>query len=558
MISDHDSLFFGSLRLGGLSLFFVSRTLVTTSKLRFKKGIAYFTKNFSPMKAILCTRHGLPETLIFDEVENPVPKENEVLIQVEACSVNFPDVLMIQGKYQFKPELPFSPGGEVSGIIREVGTGIKHLNTGQRVLALCGWGGFAEMVKVEAEKVFPIPAEMDYLTAASTLYTFGTAYHALKDRANLKTGETLLVLGASGGVGLAAVELGKIMGAKVIAAASTADKLAICQEKGADQLINYEQEDLKERIKGLTDGKGVDVVLDPVGGDYSESALRGMAWKGRYLVVGFAAGDIPKLPFNLALLKGCAVMGVFWGRFSQEEPKQNQQNIMELVGMILSGKIKQHIHKVYSLKESPQALRELMDRKVMGKAIVQVGRNNSEEGLEAGSNKGEGKTEKKIGNGAGYRSVEDLKSMVGKSLGVSSWTKISQEVIQKFAEATEDYQWIHVNTEKAKNLIPGGRNLAHGYLTLSLIPKLLHELLPIDGVQMALNYGVNKVRFPAPVFSGDMVRIKAVLLKVEENPDGSVKLFIQGEMRSNHSDKPVCVAELISLIRFQIEQLENP
>ena len=225
-------------------------------------------------------------------------------------------------------------------------------------------------MKLEVDRVFPIPPQMDYITAASTLYTFGTSYHALKDRAQIKSGETLLVLGASGGVGLATVELGKVMGATVIAAASTAEKLAVCKDKGADFLINYEEEDLKEKIKDLTEGKGVDVVLDVVGGKYAEPALRGMAWEGRYLVVGFAAGDIPKLPFNLTLLKGCAVMGVFWGRFSTEEPKQNQQNIMELVGMIQSRKISQHIYKEYSLEEAPQALQDMMDRKVVGKAMV--------------------------------------------------------------------------------------------------------------------------------------------------------------------------------------------
>ncbi|SNS42208.1 NADPH2:quinone reductase [Belliella buryatensis] len=324
------------------------------------------------MKAIICQEHGLPDSLRYMDVPEPEIGEHEVLIQVAASAVNFPDVLIIQNKYQFKPELPFSPGGEVSGIVEKVGSAVKHLQAGQRVLALCGWGGFAEKVKVEADRVFPIPPQMDFITAASTLYTFGTAYHALKDRANLQAGETLLVLGASGGVGLAAVALGKVMGAKVIAAASTAEKLQVCASHGASELINYEKEDLKERIKSLTDGRGVDVVLDVVGDKYAEPALRGMAWKGRYLVVGFAGGEIPKLPFNLALLKGCAVMGVFWGRFSKEEPKQSQQNIMELVGLIQSGKISQHIYKTYTLEEAPQALQDMLDRKVIGKGMIKI------------------------------------------------------------------------------------------------------------------------------------------------------------------------------------------
>lgn len=519
------------------------------------------------MKAILCLKHGTPETLVYSDIQDPEPNEKEVVILVKACAVNFPDVLIIQNKYQFKPDLPFSPGGEVSGIIEKVGSEVKHLKEGQRVLALCGWGGFAEKVKVGADRVFPIPPQMDYLTAASTLYTFGTSYHALKDRAQIKSGETLLILGASGGVGLATVELGKVMGATVIAAASTSEKLAICKEKGADFRINYEAEDLKEKIKELTEGKGVDVILDVVGGKYAEPALRSMAWKGRYLVVGFAAGDIPKLPFNLALLKGCSVMGVFWGRFSTEEPKQNQENIIELVGMIQSGKISQHIYKEYSLAEAPQALQDMMDRKVVGKAIVVVGEGRDEkreardEMLEPRAKMQEPREdlrseerETREENGEDrkvvFRSVGGLRRVVRKSLGTSNWITVSQEVIQKFADATEDFQWIHVDTEKAKALIPGGKNLAHGYLTLSLVPKLLYEILPLDGVQMALNYGTNSVRFPAPVYSGDEVRLSAILSKLEENPDGSIKLFIHAEMESNAASKPVCVAELITLVRF--------
>jgi len=515
------------------------------------KNCLFYTKLLS-MKAILCSEYGGPELLKYTETPDPIAGEMEVVIQVSACAVNFPDILIIQNKYQFKPELPFSPGGEVAGVVESVGSGIKHLKVGQRVLALCGWGGFAEKVKVSADRVFPIPPLMEDITAASTLYTFGTAYHALKDRAQIKEGETLLVLGASGGVGLAAVELGKVMGATVIAAASTEEKLAICREKGATHLLNYEEEDLKEKIKILTSGRGVDVVLDVVGDKYAEPALRSMAWKGRYLVVGFAAGEIPKLPFNLALLKGCSVMGVFWGRFSKEEPKQNQQNIMELVNMIQSGKINQHIHKLYSLEEAPQALREMMDRKVMGKAVVVVRERPEarDERLETILEKEEFRKAEVENGKAVFKSLDDLKAYVGKSLGTSSWTTINQELIQKFAETTEDFQWIHVDTEKAKALIPGGKNLAHGYLTLSLAPKLLYEILILEGAQMALNYGVDKVRFPSPVYSGDQVRLKASIAKLEETSDGSIKLFIHAEMESNASPKPVCVAEMISMVRF--------
>jgi NADPH2:quinone reductase len=322
------------------------------------------------MKAIICNQFGLPSTLEYGEVSDPKPAKNQILIAVEACGINFPDGLIIQNKYQFKPDLPFSPGGEVAGKVLALGEGVTQFQVGQSVLALCGWGGFAEKVAVDIDRVFAMPPGLTPEIAATTLYTYGTSFHALKDRAQLQEGETLLVLGAAGGVGLAAVELGKVMGAKVIAAASSDEKLALCREKGASETINYSTEDLKIRIKELTEGKGVDVIYDPVGGEYTEAALRGIAWKGRYLVVGFANGEIPKIPMNLPLLKGCAIMGVFWGQFSKVESKQSFQNIGQLVQWIKEGKIQQHISKQYSLAEVPDALQALLDRKMLGKGVV--------------------------------------------------------------------------------------------------------------------------------------------------------------------------------------------
>ncbi len=322
------------------------------------------------MNALICSHFGLPETLEVGEVPDPQPSSGQVLIEVEACGVNFPDVLLIQNKYQFKPELPFSPGGEVAGKIIGIGENVEKFKIGDPVLALCGWGGFAEKVAVDADRVFAMPPGLSATVAATTLYTYGTSYHALKDRANLQPGETLLVLGAAGGVGLAAVELGKLMGATVIAAASSEEKLVLCKEKGASEVINYETEDLKTRIKVLTGGKGVDVIYDPVGGKYTESALRGIAWKGRYLIVGFANGEIPQIPMNLPLLKGCSIVGVFWGQFSKLEPKTSFQNIHQLVKWIHEGKIKQHISKRYTLEESPEALTALLERKMLGKGVI--------------------------------------------------------------------------------------------------------------------------------------------------------------------------------------------
>lgn len=322
------------------------------------------------MKAILCKAFGSVDTLVFEDVAIPEPSDNQVLIQVKACGVNFPDTLMVQGKYQFKPSFPFSPGGEVAGIVSKIGSQINHLKVGDRVFSLTGHGGFAEYTIAEGQKTFIMPAEMDFITAASTMYTYGTSYHALKNRAQLQAGETLLILGAASGVGLAALQLAKIMGATVIAAASSTEKLNVCQQLGADFTINYDTEDLKEKIKEITKGKGVNVVYDAVGDRYSEPAIRSLSWKGRYLVVGFAAGEIPKIPLNLALLKGASIIGVFWGMFAQNEPTESFQNFKEILGFILSGKLKQHIYKIYPLANAKNALQDISTRKVVGKCVI--------------------------------------------------------------------------------------------------------------------------------------------------------------------------------------------
>ncbi len=324
------------------------------------------------MKALLCHQFGPIESLVFGEVDNPLITDNQVLIAVKACGVNFPDTIMVQGKYQFKPAFPFSPGGEVAGVVSAIGQNVKHLKVGDRVFSLTGHGGFAEYVIGEANKTFLMPPEMDFVTASSTMYTYGTSYHALKDRAKLQPGETVLILGAAGGVGLAALQLAKIMGAKVIAAASTTEKLDVCKQLGADETLNYETEDIKEKIKEITSGKGVDVVYDAVGDRFAEPSVRSLAWKGRYLVVGFAAGEIPKIPLNLTLLKGASIVGVFWGMFAQNEPKQSLQNFIEILGFINEGKLKQHIHKIYNLTEAKQALIDLATRKVIGKCVIEI------------------------------------------------------------------------------------------------------------------------------------------------------------------------------------------
>ena len=330
------------------------------------------------VKAVLCKEFGPPESLVVDEVPNPEVQAGQVLVDVKATGVNFPDVLIIQNKYQFKPPLPFSPGGEVSGVVEAVGEGVTGIEPGTRILASVGWGGMAEKVVVDAGRAIPIPDQMDFNSAAAFLMTYGTSHHALKDRADIKPGESLLVLGAAGGVGLAAVELGKAMGARVIAAASTEEKVQVAKDHGADAGFVYptgnldrgQQKALSEQIKELTGGQGADVVYDPVGGDYAEPALRATNWEGRYLVIGFAAGDIPKVPLNLALLKGCQIVGVFWGAFTAREPDRNKQNIKELMDMFVAGKLKPHVSGTYPLPQASQAIRDMADRKVKGKVVV--------------------------------------------------------------------------------------------------------------------------------------------------------------------------------------------
>ena len=324
------------------------------------------------MKAIVCNKLGLPETLDYQDVPDPIAGKHHLVIDVKACGLNFPDTLIIQGLYQFKPDLPFSPGSDVAGVVAEVGEGVKNFKVGDEVVCLVPHGGFAEKVSANSRVCFPKPPGMPFTYAASFMMAYGTSYHALKDRAKLKKGETLVVLGASGGVGLTAVELGKIMGAKVIAAASTQEKLDLCKSYGADEVINYTTENLKERIKEITGGKGADVVYDPVGGDYSEAALRATGWEGRFLVVGFAAGNIPKIPLNLALLKGCQIVGVFWGSFTQREAGKNMQNTMQLIQWFNDKTIKPHIDGTYSLKDAPKALDEMRNRNVKGKVIIDM------------------------------------------------------------------------------------------------------------------------------------------------------------------------------------------
>ena len=324
------------------------------------------------MKAVVCEQYGPPDTLVVKDLPSPRAGAGEVVISVKAASLNFPDVLIIENKYQFKPPLPFSPGSELSGVIKEVGDGVRGWKAGDRVLAYTTYGAFAEEVKIEANRLFALPKKMSFEEGAALVLTYGTSDHALRDRAALAAGETLLVLGAAGGVGIAAIEIGKALGARVIACASSDDKLAVCRSHGADATINYATEDLRERIKVLTDGKGPDVIYDPVGGPFTEPAFRSIAWRGRLLVVGFAAGEIPKLPLNLALLKGASVVGVFWGDFGRREPKQFTESLRQIATWYEQGKLKPHVSEKFPLEKAADALKLMAARKVKGKVVLTV------------------------------------------------------------------------------------------------------------------------------------------------------------------------------------------
>ena len=322
------------------------------------------------MRALRCHAFGSLDNLAVEEVPSPRPGAGQVLLDVKAASLNFPDVLMAQGLYQVKPSLPYSPGAEAAGVVLEVGAGAMGVRPGERVISIAGWGGFAEECAVDADRVTPLPDGMDFETGAALLYTFGTALHALRDRACLREGETLLVLGAGGGTGLAAVAVGKALGARVLAAASTDEKLALCRDAGADLVVHYGGENLRDRVRELTGGRGADVVFDPVGGPYTEPALRATAWGGRLLVIGFAAGEIPRIRLNLALLRERSIVGVYWGEWARHDPEGHGRNTGQLVDWFASGVVRPVIRERVPLDGAADAMRRMANRQIQGKVVI--------------------------------------------------------------------------------------------------------------------------------------------------------------------------------------------
>ena len=322
------------------------------------------------MKALLCTRYGTPDDLELTDIADPVAEPGEAVVRVKAAALNFFDNLIIAGKYQHKPPFPFSPAAEFAGEVESIGAGVTGFAPGDRVIGNSGWGAAREKIAVAADQLVAMPSGLDFDHAAGLTVTYGTTMHALKNRAQIKPGETLAVLGAAGGTGLSAVELGKLMGARVIACASSDDKIAFARRHGADDGVNYAAADLKEGLRALTGGKGVNVVYDPIGGAQGEAALRGMDWGGRYLVIGFAAGDMPKLPINLVLLRSYDVLGVHWGAWVQRNPQGHRANMTQILDWCAQGKLSSHVHAVYPLSDAPAALKAIAARKVMGKLIL--------------------------------------------------------------------------------------------------------------------------------------------------------------------------------------------
>lgn len=322
------------------------------------------------MKALLCTRYGTPDDLELADIADPTPGPGEAVVRIAAAALNFFDTLIIAGKYQHKPAFPFSPGAEFAGEVESVAADVTSFAPGDRVIGNIGWGAARQKVAVAADQLVALPAGLDFDRAAGLTVTYGTSLHALKDRAKLKPGETLAVLGAAGGTGLSAVEIGKLMGARVIACASSEEKLAFARQHGADAGVNYAAVDLKDALRHLTGGKGVDVVYDPIGGVQAEAALRGMDWGGRFLVVGFATGEIPKLPLNLVLLRSYDVLGVYWGAWTLRDPPGHRANMTQVLDWCAQGKLSSHVHAVYSLDQAPAALKAIAARKVMGKVIL--------------------------------------------------------------------------------------------------------------------------------------------------------------------------------------------
>lgn len=490
------------------------------------KGFSFDCKFFG-MKALRIPAVGQDPTVV--EMEYPSLGDKDVLVQVAVCGLNFPDLLIQQGKYQFLPEYPYTPGGEFSGVVLRVGAGVTRFHVGQRVYGLERWGAMAERVALDEDRVFPLPDSMGLKEAAAMLYTYSTVLHALKDRGRVKPGERLLILGAGGGIGGAALQLGKALGLKVYAVSRSEEGRASALGQGAEGAYDYPE--FSERIKKA----GVDVVIDPVGGEWAEKALRCLVPGGRFLVLGFTSGHIPALPLNIVLLKNVSVIGVFWGKFSREYPEKQLENARAIFAMHAQDKLRSGETEAYTWEQAEGIFRNFGEKKGKRLLLCNPGLVQRDQTVRP----------KYTAPKRQFLSPEEVRAAVGEELGRSTEFQITQEMLDAFAHVTHDQQWIHVEPAKAAES-PLGGTIAHGFLTLSLSPMFLNEIYEMPYVGMGINYGVDKVRFLAPVRVNAKVSMKAVLLEAEPSRNGGLKMrigatyFVEGQ--------EVCVAELLSVV----------
>lgn len=492
------------------------------------KGFSFDCKFFG-MKALRITDFGKAPEVV--EEDYPALGEDQVLIQVAACGINFPDLLIQQGKYQFLPEMPYTPGGEFSGVVLRIGGAVTQHHVGQRVYGLERWGALSERIVLGQERVFPLPDSMGLKEAAAMLYTCSTALYALKDRGKCKPGERLLVLGASGGIGNAALQLGKALGLEVHAVSRTAEGRSSALRYGAKDAYAYE--DFSARIKATVGS--VDLVLDPVGGAWAEQALRCLSSGGRYLVLGFTAGSIPALPLNVILIKNVSVIGVFWGKFSREFPQKQAENAEVIFALHARNALGMGETEEYTWEQADRVLSDFDKKK--GKRIVVCNPSLLQRDQLVRPKYAAPKRQ--------FLSVEEVFSAVGEELGSSAAVQITQEMVDAFAHTTQDQQWIHVDAVRAAQS-PFGSPIVHGFLTLSLSPAFLDEIYAMPFVGMGINYGVDKVRFLAPIKVNAQVSMRARLLEAEPSRNGGLKMrigatyFVEGQA--------VCSAELLSVV----------
>jgi NADPH2:quinone reductase len=481
------------------------------------------------MKALRIEGIGQDPKLV--EVDSPQVGDEQVLIQVAVCGVNFPDLLIQQGKYQFLPEYPYTPGGEFSGLVLKVGAGVTRFHVGQRVYGLERWGAMGERIVLDESRVFPLPDSMGLKEAAAMMYTYSTVLHALKDRAKCMSGERLLVLGASGGIGRAAVETGKAYGLVVFGVSGSEEGKERVLRHGAQGVFDYSN--FKEGIK--TSVGAVDIVLDPVGGAYAESALRCLSPGGRYLVLGFAGGSVPALPLNLVLLKSASVLGVFWGKFSRDFPQKQVENAEEIFALHAKNVIGMGDIEEFHWENAQEILTHFAMKKGKRVLICNPTLLKRDQTVRP----------KYIPQKRQFLTIEEVYHAVGEELGTSAPLQITQQMVDDFAHSTQDQQWIHVNPVKAASS-PFGATIVHGFLTLSLSPRFLNEIYEMPFVRMGINFGVDKVRFLAPIKVNALVSMKASLLQAEPSRNGGLKMrigatyFVEGQA--------VCTAELLSVV----------